>query len=469
MLPQSAHQIAEILSDAVSKKDLTAWSFANQHFCVSSFFADECEPPLEGNCDWLHSIHPTFDLASLTKPLFTNSYLRACDPNFATTLHTPLCELLKNPRTPAGEVLRSALQNSRLTLADFLNHRTGVPPWMWFGKGDWHFAPGEWEAKAHALAPNPNAFRERIEETLTRFAAQKLSSQQVQESYSDIGYFLMARLVENIFTDKHATWPERLGFLNTQNGTEFSHASLSSHEALRAIPSYPYTALQNQNIPQGAFQKREFGLVHDTNASMLAQHGVVSGHAGFFGNVLDVALAIPLLAQTQHALLKTHSPKPGSRFVYGLDTPSNEQSAAGPRSWPLPEGERIFGHLGYTGTMFWFSQNANEALTNFKILLTNRTAHRTTIGPESAPRILVFTPMPQTLSRNSLHEHDNSQSHYFVQSQPGSALKPLSRNDAEETIVAHARSTTRVWNDACVRPVPNIQNLRNSVAKLLEA
>jgi CubicO group peptidase (beta-lactamase class C family) len=468
MLPQPATQIAEILAEAVSHNTFTAWSFANRHFCVSSFFADECNPPLEGNCDWLHSLHPVFDLASLTKPLFTNSYLRAADPNFATTVHTPLCELLKNPHTAAGEVLRNALHNSRLTLADFLNHRTGVPPWMWFGKGGWHFAAGEGQAKAHTLAPSPNAFRERFEESLTRFAAAKLSSQPVQETYSDIGYFLMARLIENIFTEKQATWPERLGFLNTQSGSAFSHASLSSHDALRAIPSYPYTALQNQNIPQGAFQKRDFGLVHDTNASMLAQHGVVSGHAGFFGTVLDVALAIPLLAQTQHALLKTHTPKPGSRFVYGLDTPSNEQSAAGPLSWPLPEGERIFGHLGYTGTMFWFSQNTTEALTNFKILLTNRTAHRTPIGPESAPRIFVFTAMPKALSQDSLHEHDNSHALYFVQSQAGAALKPLSRNDAEETIVAHARSTTRLWNDACVRPVPNIQTLRNAVAKLLE-
>jgi CubicO group peptidase (beta-lactamase class C family) len=456
-----------ILNNAVSQNVFTAWSFANRNVCVSSFFADECDPPLEGNCDWLHSLHPVFDLASLTKPLLTNLFLRVTESDLMGTLNTPLCELLTSPRNGAGEVLKKALQNSALTLNDILCHRSGVPPWMWFGKGAWHFTHTHSEAKALADTINASKFRERFEETITHFATEKLSSHPVTEAYSDIGYFLASRILENISSQHHQSWKERIEFINTSTGSQFSHASLTPHIAERAIPSYPYTALQNHIVPSGAFQKREFGNAHDTNANTLAAHGIVSGHAGLFGNILDVVWAVQALSKSQYALQRVQKNTPQARFVFGLDTPSGAESAAGPQTWPLPAGEKIFGHLGYTGTMFWLLQNRESALTNFSVLLTNRTAHRTVIGGETVPRVVVVTTLPEHLSTQGYLETDQNQTHYFLQQAPSANLKPVSRNEAEETVVAHARSTTRIWNDSCLRAVPNIQAIRNSVSKSL--
>lgn len=436
---------------------------------MSSFFADECEPPLEGNCDWLDTLHPTFDLASLTKPLFTNLLIRNLDnSNLPALLAQPVTEIIKNPTTPAGHVVQNALKNSSLTITDFLNHRTGVPAWMWFGKGMWHFAQNHLEAKVHSEGFDKQKLKEKFEETMTHFAVQKIFPQNTTECYSDIGYFLLARIAENMpYGQPTDFWSERLNSANSANGTHFFHASLTPSHTTRAIPAYPYTSLQNQIVPSGAFQKREFGHLHDTNGNILASHGIVSGHAGMFGTVLDVALAIPTLANTQKRLLESSPANTSSRFIFGLDTPSAGTSAAGPLTWPLEKGQQIFGHLGYTGTMFWFLQTPNEALAKFNILLTNRTAQRTTIGSEIAPRIIVVTPMPQNICGQTLRNTDSVQTLYFAQNTPQSALRSISRNDAEEIIVAYARATRRIWNDSCLRQVPNIQALRNTVSTQL--
>ena len=76
--------------------------------------------------------------------------------------------------------------------------------------------------------------------------------------------------------------------------------------------------------------------------------------------------------------------KDESRFVYGFDTPSSLNSAAAVHNFE-DNKNKIFGHLGYTGTSFW----AHSEVKIFHILLTNRTANRKKIENEHCPRIFV--------------------------------------------------------------------------------
>lgn len=465
--PTNLSALVQELDAEVISKQFTAWAFANSRYCVSSFFADECTPPLEGNCDWQNSLHPVFDLASLTKPLFTNLFLRLLDPNCEHIFQLPLREIFATPKSESAEIFKTALQNSNLRLYDVCNHRSGVPPWMWFGKGFWHFASDAQSAGVLADGVNPQKLQAKFEQTLTTFAVHKLANEACAETYSDIGYFLMARILENLPQCQNNTWAQRLDLINTTLGTQFTHASINPNHCSRALPAFPYTNIQNQIVPQGAFQKREFGCVHDTNANMLARVGVVSGHAGLFGTILDVISAIPTLAASQHRLTSSLRNANAPRFAFGLDTPTSEQSAAGPLQWPLPSNSRIYGHLGYTGTMFWFNQNVSGELKDISVLLTNRTAHRTILGSEIAPRVVVCSVLPRDITPENMLLANTSHTHYFVQTKPGCELKAISRNHAEEICVAHARANTRVWNDACLRSIPNIQTLRKLVSQKL--
>jgi hypothetical protein len=465
-LPIKAQELAKMLDAAVTQKQITAWSVANRRFALSSFFADECEPPLEGNCDWMGTLHPTFDLASLTKPLFVNSLLRRFAPDFCELVGMRLTDLLEKPGTPAGEILRVALKanNSELTLADVLNHRTGVPPWMWFGKGAWHFPDTNGEIACTSDCLNTSQHQTRFEETLTRFAAKRLGKKAQADNYSDIGFFLLARIAENM--PFMPDWKTALNTHNSALGTQFFHGSINPQKTSRAMPAFPYTVMQGHEVPDGAFQKREFGHVHDTNANIIAHHGIVSGHAGLFGTALDVLIASQFLASSQDKLINEKSRDDKSRFVFGLDTPSSADSAAGPREWPLPTGKHIFGHLGYTGTMFWFDVS-NPLNPQHNVLLTNRTVQRTVYGSQNVPRILIFTELPQTDNGVEIQQADKFNSKYFVQKKLNQPLREISRNDAEEIIVAHSVGSTRIWNDSVLRKAPNIQTLRNAVSKIM--
>jgi CubicO group peptidase (beta-lactamase class C family) len=464
-LPEMAQSVLHLLDSAVAEQKLTAWSAANPRFALSSFFADECEPPLEGNCDWMETLHPTFDLASLTKPLFLNAILRRMVQNLGEVLTVPLREILKTPLTPCGEIIRSQLEltQSDLTLCDFLNHRTGVPPWTWFGKGAWHFATENNEPRFVSDCLNTSNHQERFQETITRGAAKLLGKAAQKDCYSDVGFFLLTRIAENMIPS--LDWKNALLEHNRAQGTHFFHASLNPEKTKRAIPTYPYLVLQGHDVPTGAFQKRSFGNVHDTNGNILAHHGIVSGHAGLFGSVLDVLLAIPFLSQSQQQLLTSSPTNKHGRYVFGLDTPDSAASTAGPLTWPLPPDQNIFGHLGHTGTSFWINQS--ESQTDSTVILTNRTAHRTTYGPQSVPRVLVFTEFATEGNAEIIRENDKNSSRYFVQKSAGAPLRQVSRNDAEEIVVAHANGSTRIWNDSILRKVPNIQSLRNAVSQKL--
>jgi len=465
-LPTKAQELTTMLDAAVTQKQLTAWSIANRRFALSSFFADECEPPLEGNCDWMGTLHPTFDLASLTKPLFVNSLLRRFAPDFHQLAATRLTDLLEQPKTSAGEILRAALKanNSQLTLADVLNHRTGVPPWMWFGKGAWHFSETNDEVACTSDCLNTSQHQKRFEETLTRFAAKRLGKKAHADNYSDIGFFLLARIAENM--SFMPNWKTALNDHNSALGSNLFHGSINPQRTSRAMPAFPYTVMQGHEVPDGAFQKREFGHVHDTNANIIAHHGIVSGHAGLFGTALDVLIASQFLASSQEELIKKMPQGEKTRFVFGLDTPTSAESAAGPREWPLPSGKDIFGHLGYTGTMFWFDAS-NPLNHQHNVLLTNRTAQRTVYGSQNVPRILVFTELPQTSNGTEIQQAGTSNSKYFVQKRISQPPREISRNDAEEIIVAHSAGSTRIWNDSVLRNAPNIQTLRNAVSKIM--
>ena len=106
--------------------------------------------------------------------------------------------------------------------------------------------------------------------------------------------------------------------------------------------------------------------------------GGISGHAGLFSNILDIANYAQTMLnygifngsrifskQSIKKTIKKQNLPFGSDYALGWDTPStNGNSSAGDYF-----SDKSFGHLGFTGTSLWI--DPNEQL--FIILLTNRT------------------------------------------------------------------------------------------------
>lgn len=123
------------------------------------------------------------------------------------------------------------------------------------------------------------------------------------------------------------------------------------------------------------------GIVHDGNAWAM---GGVSGHAGLFSSVRDLAaFAHMMIADGRFADTTLLRPETVARWTapqhelssraLGWDTPSGERSSAG-RYFSA----RSFGHTGFTGTSLW----ADPEKGVFVVLLTNR-VHSLGITPSA--------------------------------------------------------------------------------------
>ncbi|MEY2989062.1 MAG: hypothetical protein RJB13_2583, partial [Pseudomonadota bacterium] len=366
-----------------------------------------------------------------------------------------------------------------LTLGHVLNHRTGLPDWCWFGRMLWDF-PNDPSSKKGARRsasatndPSGEAARRAQFHMTQHILSLSGNNPEAGTLYSDLNYFLMARICENISLAQFKSWQDAISVINSACSSNFWHASLEPERSMTAIPFYPYVHSQvsahiyeNRKLENHAGQ---FGSAHDTNANILSHefrashktNPLVSGHAGLFGSVGDVAAAAKIIMNTQSDLIN-HSMKlscSSERFKWGLDTPTQSDSTAGLKLWPLPENSSIFGHLGYTGTSLWMS-GAGE----FHVFLTNRTAQRNTRGTLTAPRILFFHEESTGIT-SCWTRQPTAKIH--VSNKPNSHWRSISCADAYALCYEHFRLVTRYWDRNTLRILPNINALRREIGKTL--
>lgn len=483
--------LIESLELQVEQGLFTAWSCAHQHGTLSAFFADEAAPP-----EWLldqvvnDDTHaqktqhwmPAFDLASLTKPLLANAWLRLkLGADQLIWSQSPLASLIE-PRNPEGELIRKWAQaHPKISLVRLLNHTSGLQPWTWFGRALWQVSQDPNSGRARSMSraadvikdPSGRATAQAQLELTNHILNLPMRDVQSDEpaTYSDLNYYLLARVIENLGVVEFRGWDGVLGELNDHWGSQFWHASMDPERSHQAIPFFPYLHSQ---VAAHVYENRklenhvgEFGSVHDTNANILATDfrssnksaPFVSSHAGLFGSVLDVARVVPFFVSTQSDFCSLNLPSTNQnqRFIWGLDTPSNSLSTAGINQWPMPSTKKIFGHLGYTGTSMWMADDSQ-----FHILLTNRTARRTVIGSNRVPRVLIFQKDSSTEPLCFFRwESKKQNSHHSTQWQA------LAWKDAYALCSEHSRSVTRYWDRFALRSPPDLAAVRRSTGQVL--
>ncbi len=273
-----------------------------------------------------------FDLASLTKPV--------CTGTLAMLFWQ---EGLLDPEDRMGDHLPQFSGGWRddVTIAQVLSHSSGLPSGIPLSK----------------LCREPGEVLERICEV------EKAYEPGTRTLYSDTGFILMGKLLERVSGETLACLASRKVFSPLEMvNTAFNPAS-QLRERIAATQNHPERGVL-------------VGEVHDGNAAFM---GGVSGHAGLFSTVGDLAAFSRAMAGRGASLLDKGTIESATRIwsddgenAYGLSwfkrkSPINMAGSL--------LSERAFGHTGYTGTSIWIDP-ARELVA---ILLTNR------VHPDGAP------------------------------------------------------------------------------------
>jgi CubicO group peptidase (beta-lactamase class C family) len=260
---------------------------------------------------------------------------------------------------PVHRVLKEYVGHGReaITVRMLLDHSSGVTAWRPFYEELRSADGGVWLA----TAKGQQAVRRKV---ATEVPEAPPGSRAL---YSDLNFILLDWILERAngrpSNEQFSEWLARPLSL----GSLFFVDLKSPVQAARARQGRAFAA--TEHCPWRG--RTLIGEVHDDNTYAM---GGVSGQAGLFGTIEDVAaLAEAWLASFLRSggffpssLVRQfwqRSDVPGSTRALGFDTPSPTASQAGGGFGP-----RTVGHLGFTGTSLWIDPDRELIVA----LLTNR-------------------------------------------------------------------------------------------------
>jgi beta-N-acetylhexosaminidase len=190
-------------------------------------------------------------------------------------------------------------------------------------------------------------------------------SQKKEYLYSDLGFMLMKQLVDTVTHVAFDTYLDSV-FYKKLGADRLCFNPLDRFSKREIAPTEDDQLFRKQLVQ---------GYVHDPRAAML---GGVSGHAGLFGDALDVAKVLQMmLNQGEYGgeqfitpeTIRMFTEKPlsaGNRRGLGFDKPEPDKSKPQPTcEGPSPES---YGHTGFTGNMIW----VDPAYDLIYVFLSNR-------------------------------------------------------------------------------------------------
>jgi CubicO group peptidase (beta-lactamase class C family) len=289
-----------------------------------------------------------FDLASLTKVLATTPLVLSAIQRGQLGLDTSVSRVLEGY---AGQ------GRDAVTVRMLLDHSSGLPAWRPYYEDVRSAGDGSWPATLKGQA-----------------AVRRMAAAETPEAppgrralYSDIGFILLDWVLERVCgqpTDGlFLEWLAKPLRLASLFFVDLKVPDLAARARQgRAFAATERCPWRNRTL---------VGEVHDDNTYTM---GGVSGQAGLFGTVDDVAAVADAWLQSLLsggeffdsrlvAQFWTKSAVPDSTRALGFDTPSPRDSQAG-----AGFGPRTVGHLGFTGTSLWIDPDRELIV----VLLTNR-------------------------------------------------------------------------------------------------
>jgi CubicO group peptidase (beta-lactamase class C family) len=277
-----------------------------------------------------------YDLASLTKAIFTATAMMKAYDEGKWSLETKVCDVL--PWFPHPEVL----------IVNLLTHTSGLPWWSDFYKHlDLEKATDErWKQLATVIRELPRTKPEKA-------------------VYSDVGFLVLGFCLQEI---EQAPLPEvwkrlKESFYPRLSTLDFHPDNKTPH------PNRFYAPTERCSWRGRLIQ----GEVHDENAWAL---GGVSTHAGLFGSIDDVSWAGLFLRSQLMGISKIQVKLKTAKLFMGRALPLGKGDWAMGYMMPTPgsssSGDYFspysIGHTGFTGTSFWFDPSSDLLV----VILSNR-------------------------------------------------------------------------------------------------
>jgi beta-N-acetylhexosaminidase len=248
-----------------------------------------------------------------------------------------------------------------IILKDVLTHQAGLVPFvpLWnntVGKGN-EFLPqyySKTQNERYPLQVAPDLFASPVlidslwKWTFESKMIEKTARTPYPFRYSDIGFWILHRLVEKLINQPLDEFLE-------QNLYEPIGAFSTGFNPLNRFPASAITPTEFDKV----FRKSMIhGTVHDERAAML---GGVAGHAGLFSNAFDVAkLGQMLLLRGSYGGHQYLKPETVDLFIkkqfetsrrgLGWDKPIQSDWTSPTSLYASP---LTFGHTGFTGTCIW--------------------------------------------------------------------------------------------------------------------
>ena len=305
-----------------------------------------------------------YDLASLTKVVATTLSVMKLVEDGRLSLDVPLSNYLPELSGTAVEFL---------TLRPVLAHRAGLRSWIPFYKETLN-ASGRPSSQYYRRQPtgdfvvpvSDNLYMHKVylDSMWHKLYTNELPNEG-QYRYSDLGFYLMAKLIDQI---------------SGLTVDEFAARNFYRPMGLETLTYRPLRTFPRDRIPpteQDDYFRfaRVQGTVHDMGAAML---GGVSGHAGLFGSARDIATVFQMLLQEgnyggvqylrpETVRQFTHRYAGETRRGLGFDMKQLDEN----RRLNLSPyaSDRAFGHLGFTGIAAWADPVEDLVL----VVLSNRT------------------------------------------------------------------------------------------------
>ncbi|MEM8908703.1 MAG: serine hydrolase, partial [Bacteroidota bacterium] len=308
-----------------------------------------------------------FDLASITKVAATTLSVMKLSEEGKINIYQPISQYLPE------------LQNTnkaQMTIEEIMTHRSGLKAWIPFF---------EQTLTGSRRNPRPSSkyYRKQQTETFNVPVTEKLFlrtdyvpsiKQQIIDSelrankrykYSDLGFYLLADLVERIsglpldrYVEQNFYYPLGLHATTFKPWRKFGNS--------RIVPSEKDKYFRRQVVQ---------GYVHDMGAAML---GGVSGHAGLFANANELAVLMQLLLNggyyggkqyLRSETIQKFTSKRVDCTRRGIGFDLRETDLNRSQNMSDRASERTFGHLGFTGTCAWADPKHNLLY----VFLSNRT------------------------------------------------------------------------------------------------
>jgi CubicO group peptidase (beta-lactamase class C family) len=328
-----------LLTEAVARKDFPGAVLLVAHkgkvvyrkaFGVSQWVPEE--RPL--SADML------FDLASMTKPVATATSVMLLVERGRIRLWDRVTTYVPDFSTWYGE---KGIPGEEARLYNLLTHTSGLPPYT--------------DPKEAARKLGDPCTTEDLVELIARIPKEMPPGREFV--YSCLNYITLARIVQEV---------------SGQTLDEFAAENIFRPLGMTRTLYKPPAALLDECVPTEVFDGRPLrGVVHDPLARL---QGGVSGNAGLFSNVDDLAVFAQMLLDggayrgvrvlsplTVARMTEIYPKVGGSGRGLGWDIDTDYSNLRGDLF-----GLGSYGHSGYTGTSIWIDPETRTSV----ILLTNR-------------------------------------------------------------------------------------------------